>query len=83
MFIYTFHSVHLPPLSAGLEEGGGDLNLQPNFQKKGEAWHDLNFQRGITGKEEGALHKLKSGIFNDKKCLGAKIFFSVIQTGKF
>ena len=82
MFIYTFHSVHLPPFLLGWRRGE-DLNLQPNFQKKGEAWHDLNFQRGITGKEEGALHKLKSGIFNDKKCLGAKIFFSVIQTGKF
>ena len=33
--------------------GGGDLNLLPNFSKKGGAWQDLNFEKGVAGKEGG------------------------------
>ena len=55
----------------------GGLNLLPNFQEGG-AWQDLNFGRGIAGKEgvtfSGGLqflqkNKLKSEIFNGKKRL--------------
>ena len=73
------------PLSAG------KLSLQPNFQKGGGAWQDLNFRgrllgkRGMTFFKGGGgrlqfLHKnkLKFEIFNDKKSLQAKVFFSVI-----
>ena len=35
------------PLSSG-----GELNLLPNFQKGG-VWQDLNFERGVAGKEVG------------------------------
>ena len=41
------HSVHpLPPCA----QGGGELSLQPNFQKGG-AWQDLNFYRRVPRKE--------------------------------
>ena len=65
--IYLYlHSVH-PPLSAG------GLNLLQNFQKRGRAWQDLNFYRGVGGKEGVAIFskkdKLKSDIFDDKKIL--------------
>ena len=54
-----------------------DLNLLPNFQKKGGDQQDLSFQRGVAGKEGGNFfqgvcnfyikNKLKSEIFNNKK----------------
>ena len=56
----------------------GGLNLLPNFQKRG-AWQDLDFERGIAGKEGVTFfrwscnfhkkNKLKSEMFNDKKSL--------------
>ena len=33
------------------------LNRQPNFQK-GEAWQDLNFMRGVAGKEGGNFSRV-------------------------
>ena len=55
------------------------LNLLPNFFKKGGAWQDLNFERGVAGKEGGSFFQgglqfykktqLKPEIFNDKKSL--------------
>ena len=77
------HSVH--PLSA-VGGGGGGRGVEPptKFSKRG-AWHDLNFYRGVAGKEGGDFfqvgggrgtgcnchikNKLKSEIFNDKKTL--------------
>ena len=56
----------------------GGLSLQLNFQKGGRALQDLNFQRGVVGKEGVTFfrggcnfhkNKLKSEIFNDKKSL--------------
>ena len=41
-----------PPPPPPLPLSAGELNLLPNFQKKGEAWQDLNFERGFAGKEE-------------------------------
>ena len=71
----------ISPLSAG------GLNLLLNFQKGGP-WQDLNFESGVAGKEGGNFFQgelqfykknyLKSEIFNDKKSLWTKIFFSVI-----
>ena len=44
----NIHSGH-PSLSAG----GGEVNLLPNFYKRrGDTWHNLNFWRGVGGKEE-------------------------------
>ena len=77
---YTQVIVCNPLLSAG----GGELSLQPNFQKGGGG--------GLTGfqlLEAGCWergggcnfhikNKLKSETFNDKKSLYAKIFFSII-----
>ena len=69
-----YHSVHPRPL---FSPGGGELNLQPNFQKGGGAGQDLTFYRGGAGKEGDDFlqrdcnfhkkNKLKSEIFNDKK----------------
>ena len=77
----------LSPLSAG-GEGGASLKLQPNFQKGGldrtSAFKGrLLGKRGVTffwGRvcNFHIKNRLKSEIFNDKKCLWAKIFFSVI-----
>ena len=73
----TCHIVNLP-LSAG---GGGGIEPPTKFSKKGRGW------QGFAGKEGGDFFqrllqfshkKLKSEIFNDKKSLQAKIFFSVI-----
>ena len=76
-----------PPLSA--DEGGGKLSLQPNFQKGDGLSRTLTFKRacwereGVTffrgrGSNFHIKDKLKSEIFNGKKNLYAKIFFSVI-----
>ena len=69
------HSVQ-PLLSAGGEEGGGELNLLPNFQI-GVAWQE---KRGITFFREGCnfytQKKLKSEIFNHKKVY-KQIYFSL------
>ena len=58
--------------------GGVGVELPTKFSKKG-AWQDLNFQRGLAGKEgsnffQGGLQflqkkQLKSEIFNGKKSL--------------
>ena len=66
------------------------LNLQQNFQKEG-GLTGSQLLVGVAGKEGGDFfqringgcnfrikNKLKSEIFNDKKSLKAKIFFSVI-----
>ena len=76
------HSVHPPaPLSAG------ELSLQPNFQKGGgltgpQLLEGGCWERGGDFFQGGCnfhiKNKLKSEIFNDKKSLYAKIFFSVI-----
>ena len=42
------HSVHPPPPPFLL----GGLNLQPNFEK-GRPLQDLNFEKGVAGKEGG------------------------------
>ena len=59
----------MPPLSlsaGGGERGGGGLNLQPNFQKEGRGLTGPQLLEGVAGKED---FKLKSEIFNGKKCL--------------
>ena len=62
---------------------GGGLNLLQNFQKGGP-WQDLNFERGIAGKEgvtflwgEGVqfLQKKKQLKSQMIKSLSTKIFF--------
>ena len=58
----TVYSVHPHPLSAR------DLSLLPNFQKR-DAWRSYNFY---------IRNNVKSEIFNDKKGLQSKIFFSFI-----
>ena len=73
-----YFSLHPPaPLSAR----GGRLNLQPNIQKRG-IWRGPQLLEGVAGKEWGDFfhikNNLKPEIFNDKKSLYAKIFFSVI-----
>ena len=66
----------------------GRLSLQPNFRKWGLDKTSA-FRGGLLGKRgwlfsgggDCDFHikiKLKSEIFNDKKCWSAKIFFSVI-----
>ena len=77
-----------PPRSAGGGgERGGGLSLQSNFQKGGGLERTSTFRerllgkRGVTffrGVQFSDKNKLKSDIFNDKKSLLAKIFFSVI-----
>ena len=67
-----------PLLSAG-EGGGRGANLLPKFKKKGGGGlKDLNFERGVAGKEGGNLEsegsiftkkQLKLEIFNGKKSL--------------
>ena len=75
------HSVHPPPLFCR-----GDRVSNQIF-KKGEL--DRTSTEGVGGKEVGDFFqgegcnfhmkiKLKSEIFNDKKILSAKIFFSII-----
>ena len=76
------HSVYPSPLSAG---GGGELSLQPNFQKEGLTGPQV--LEGAAGKEGMTFfsggcnfhikNKLKSEIFKDKKGLIAKKKFSV------
>ena len=70
--------------------GRGGLSLWPNFQKVGGGFHRiLIFRGGLLGKRrvtffrEGGCsfyikNKLKSEIFNKKKSLQTKMFFSVI-----
>ena len=72
-----------PPLSAG----GGGVVPPTTFSKQGGAWQDLNFQRGLAGKERGDFFqrvqfffieiKLKSEIFNNKNNLLTKMFCSM------
>ena len=78
------HSVQ-PPFFVveGGGEGwrGGGLNLQPNFQKGGGGLvRTSTFRGGLLGKRgmQFSQKNLKSEIFNDRKRLQAKIFFSVI-----
>ena len=64
------------------------MNLQPNYQKgrgltgpqllEGGCWErgGVDFFQGDCNFH--IKNKLKSEIFNDKKCLSAKIFFSII-----
>ena len=44
-FFLIQHSLH-PPFC-----WGGGVKVLPNFLKKGVAWQDLNFYRGVAGKE--------------------------------
>ena len=58
--------------------GGGWIEPPITFSERG-AWQDLNFERGVAGKEEGNIFqegcnfykksKLKCEIFNGKKSL--------------
>ena len=48
---YTLQDVRLCIVCTHLLSAGG-LNLLPNLQKGG-AWQDLNFDRGVAGKEGG------------------------------
>ena len=75
-----------PPSISALGEGGGGLNFQPNSQKGGLG-RTLTFREGCWERGDDFFHwgnaffthkKLKSEIFNNKKSLQAKIFFSVI-----
>ena len=84
--------MHTSPLFllGGDGEGGGGLNLQPNFQKGRREGGGLTGPQLSDGgcRERGTdffqggcnvhIKKLKSEIFNNKKSLQAKIFFSVI-----
>ena len=74
--------MHPPSISAW-----GELNFQPNFQKGGGGLVGPQLLERVAGKErmtffmgamQFSLKKLKSEIFNNKKSLQAKIFFSVI-----
>ena len=65
----------------------GGLNFQPNFQKGGGLGMTSTFREGCWERVDDFFHggdaifthkKLKSEIFNNKKSLQAKIFFSVI-----
>ena len=75
------HSVHPPPFCLGWE---GGLNLQPYFHNRtgpqlleGGCWErGVAFFRG--GVQFSQKNTLKSEIFNDKKSLLAKTFFSVV-----
>ena len=68
--------MHPPPfLSAGR------LSLQPNFQKGGRLDRTSQLLEGVIfsgGCNFNIKNKLKSEIFNDKKNLQTKMFFSVI-----
>ena len=67
---------------------GGGVNPQPNFPIGGELDRASAFRGGLLGKRGSLfsggggsnfhIKKLKSEIFNDKKSLSAKIFFSVM-----
>ena len=50
------HSLHPSPLSAGVGWGGG-VEPPTKFSKRDlnfdRTWQDLNFERGVTGKEGG------------------------------
>ena len=70
--------------------GGKGLSFQPIFQKGAGALTGSQFLEGVAGKEASAetfykegcsfyiKNKLKSQIFNNKKCLSAKMFLSLI-----
>ena len=82
LMIPKSHSVHpLPPQ--------GRLSLQPNFRIGGDGLHGTSAFRGGLLRKRGInffkrgcnlyiKNKLKSEMFNDKKSLKPKIFFSVI-----
>ena len=63
MYIVCHPSPYLLVAESG---GGGGLNLQPNFQKEGGGLTGPQRLGGVAGKED---FKLKSEIFNGKKCL--------------
>ena len=79
MEIITFdthqHSVHPFPLSAGGGRGGG-VEPPTQFLKRGGLDRNSIFRRGSSFYIK--KNKLKSEIFNDKKSLLTKMFFSVI-----
>ena len=74
--------MHPPPFLLG------GLNFQPNFQKgRGGLGRTSTFREGCWERVDDFFHggdaifthkKLKSEIFNNKKSLQAKLFFSVI-----
>ena len=78
--------MHPPPFLLEGGSGGRGLNFQPNFQKEGLG-RTSTFREGCWERGDDFFHwgdaifthkKLKSEIFNNKKSLQAKIFFSVI-----
>ena len=50
------------------KNGIHSVNLQPNFQNQGGggAWQDLNFKRGVAGKEGGDFFQGGVAIFTQK-----------------
>ena len=74
------HSVHPPPPFCWGRGGGGGRTSYQSFKKKrgGGGLKDLNFERGVAGKEGGNLEskgsiftkkQLKLEVFNGKKSL--------------
>ena len=79
---------HIPPPPSLLYGEGRGLRLRPIFQKGGLG--RISIFRGGDFLQGGCSfyirNKLKSQIFSDRKCLSAKMFFSVTTknlTGKF
>ena len=85
------HSVHPSPFCW---VGGGGVEPLTKFSKTGAGLAGSQFLEGVAGKEgvtflRGGVqflhkkNKLKSEIFNDKKSLKRKMFFSEIKLGNF
>ena len=75
------HSVHPHPTPTPFCWGEGGSEPSTKFSKRG-AWQDPNFEKVGCWKRGGCnfykRNKLKSEIFNCKKSLQTKVFFSVI-----